>query len=57
MEEAFINGYCRGKNQTVVVCLELEGRGAGKADCDFGHCQFQENCPIAEKICELMSQQ
>ena len=51
MEEYFYSGYCRRIDGSRMVTVEVDN-GQVDADCDFGSCPYQPQCPIAEKIHE-----
>lgn len=54
MEEAFVSGYCRKMDRSVIVAVELDGRSSRPADCDYGRCPHEESCAVAEKIRKLL---
>ncbi|MGN0977412.1 MAG: hypothetical protein ACI4PH_05090 [Faecousia sp.] len=48
--EAFISGYCRQLDASRMVELLLEDGRLSEADCCYGNCLYQSNCPIAKEI-------
>ena len=54
--EAFFSGYCRNIDGSRMVAVEADGSELTEADCDFGCCPHEPNCPIAEKIKEFLQQ-
>lgn len=51
--EEFITGYCRQLDRSRLVTVEAED-GEWNVDCGFGGCPYEPNCPIAQRIRELM---
>lgn len=51
--EKFVSGYCRQLDTSRVVEVILEDGEISEADCRFGDCIYQSNCPIAQEIEEL----
>ena len=51
--EIFLSGYCRAQDQSRMVEVVLDTDKLLEADCHFGSCVYEPNCPIAEKIREL----
>ena len=49
-DEKFITGYCRQLDASRMVELILEDGKLSEADCCYGNCLYQSNCPIAKKI-------
>ena len=48
--EAFVSGYCRHLDASRMVELILEAGRLSEADCCYGNCLYQSNCPIAKEI-------
>ena len=55
MEERFVTGYCRRIDQSRMVAAELENGKLTEADCDFGSCPYEADCPIAREISRMTS--
>ena len=51
--EKFFSGYCRVLDCARMVEVILEDREVTETDCSYGHCSFQNGCPIAKEITEL----
>lgn len=49
-EEKFISGYCRVLDCSRMVEAVLENGTLTEADCCYGNCIYQPNCPIAKQI-------
>ena len=52
-EEKFISGYCRVLDCSRMVEVILEDGEVTEADCCYGNCIYQANCPIAREIEDL----
>lgn len=52
MTEAFFSGYCAALNGARTVMADAEDG----ADCDFPHCAFSADCPIAQKLKEFIEE-
>ena len=52
-QERFVSGYCRMLDCARMVEVILENGEVTEVDCCFGHCDFQNGCPIAGEIREL----
>ena len=52
-EEKFIGGYCRVLDCSRMVEVILENGKVSEADCCYGDCIYQPNCPIAKEIDNL----
>lgn len=48
--ETFVSGYCRQLDASRMVELILEDGRLSEADCCYGNCLYQSNCPIAKEI-------
>lgn len=48
--EVFVSGYCRQLDASRVVELTLEDGRLTEADCRYGDCLYQSNCPIAKEM-------
>jgi hypothetical protein len=55
MEERFVTGYCRRIDQSRMVAAELENGKLTEADCDFGSCPYEADCPIARELSRMTS--
>lgn len=51
--EKFLSGYCRQLDASRMVEVILEDGEVTEADCRYGNCIYQSNCPIAKEIDEL----
>ena len=51
--EKFLSGYCRVQDQSRMVAVVLEDGKVTEADCCYGACVYEPNCPIAGQIREL----
>ena len=51
--EKFISGYCRVLDCSRLVEVLLNDGTLEEADCCYGSCVYQTNCPIAKEIDEL----
>jgi len=49
-EEKFISGYCRVLDCSRMVEVLLVNGKIEEADCCYGSCIYQPNCPIAREI-------
>lgn len=49
-DEKFITGYCRQLDASRMVEVILEDGALSEADCCYGSCLYQTNCPIARQI-------
>ena len=54
--EKFLSGYCRQMDCSRMVAVVLEDGALTEADCCFGSCVYQPNCPIAKEIDALLSE-
>ena len=54
--EVFLSGYCRVLDQSRMVEVVLDADTLLEADCHYGSCIYEANCPIAEKLRDLISQ-
>ena len=48
--EKFISGYCRQIDASRMVEVILEDGKIAEADCCYGSCVYQSNCPVAKEI-------
>lgn len=48
--EHFLSGYCRQLDAARMVEVVLEDGLVTEADCCYGSCAYQSNCPIAKEI-------
>lgn len=51
--EEFITGYCRCLDASRMVALEGSD-GSWEADCTFGSCPYENECPVGKKIVEIL---
>ena len=51
--EKFVSGYCRVLDCSRMVEVILENGKLIEADCCYGSCVYQSNCPIAKEIDNL----
>lgn len=51
-EELFLSGYCRQLDQSRMVTVVIENGAVTEADCCYGSCVYEPNCPIARQIGE-----
>ena len=56
MSEHYLTGYCRCLDSARVVEVVIENDKLDDCDCLFGNCKFQMQCPVAQKIEELISE-
>ncbi|MBR4289195.1 MAG: hypothetical protein IKT52_00960 [Oscillospiraceae bacterium] len=49
-EEKFFSGYCRMLDCSRLVEVVLVNGAVEEADCCYGNCVYQSNCPIAKEI-------
>ena len=52
-DEKFLSGYCRRTDGSRTVTAELEAGKLAAADCDYGCCPHQSDCPIAKELDKL----
>ena len=48
--EKFFSGYCRQLDAARMVEVIVEDGEVTEADCCYGTCVYQSNCPIAKEI-------
>ena len=53
--EKFFCGYCRQLDGARTVEVVVSDGQLEEADCSYGSCLYQANCPIAKEIEELIS--
>lgn len=51
--EKFVSGYCKQLDASRMVEVILENGEVTEADCCYGSCIYQANCPIAKEIDSL----
>lgn len=51
--EKFICGYCRQLDAARTVEVLVENGRVTEADCCYGSCPYESNCPIAKEITQL----
>ena len=49
-QELFLSGYCRVLDQSRMVEVLLIPDTPAQADCNYGNCIYETNCPIAQQI-------
>ena len=54
--EDFHSGYCRAIDQSRMVTTVLEDGELLEVDCGYPQCVHAPNCPIAQKIRELLEE-
>ena len=54
--EKFVSGYCRQTDAARMVEVVIDRGQMEEADCRYGDCPFQTQCPIAAAIDELLSE-
>ena len=54
MSEHFFSGYCRQLDAARMVEVVIENRQIDEIDCCYGSCKFQNDCPIAKSVDELL---
>lgn len=52
-DEKFITGYCRQLDASRTVCAETVDGVLEEADCCYGSCVYESNCPIAKELDKL----
>ncbi len=52
-DEKFISGYCRVLDCSRTVTAELTDGILSDADCRYGSCIYESNCPIAKELDKL----
>ena len=52
-DEKFFSGYCRMTDSGRTVTAELTDGKLAAADCCFGNCMYQQNCPIGKELSKL----
>ena len=52
--EKFLSGYCRQIDASRMVEVILENGDVTEVDCCYGRCDYQNNCPIALQITDLL---
>lgn len=51
--EKFISGYCKQLDGSRTVTAVLENGVLTEADCCYGSCLYEANCPVARELREL----
>ena len=51
-QELFLSGYCKALDRSRMVTAELDD-GVWYADCCYGSCVHQPQCPIAKELDQL----
>lgn len=52
--EKFFSGYCRQLDHARMVEVVICDGKLEEADCCYGSCVYESNCPIAKEIQELI---
>ena len=52
--EKYLSGYCRMLDAPRLVEVLLENHELTEVDCCYGRCDYQNNCPIASQITDLL---
>ena len=55
MDEKIFSGYCRAMDASRTVYVERTPDGL-EADCSFGCCPFDKDCPIAKQLRQFASE-
>ena len=55
MDEKILSGYCRAMDASRTVYVELTSEGL-EADCSFGSCPYDRDCPIAKQLRQFASE-
>ena len=48
--EVFFSGYCRCMDASRMVAVCVEDGHITAADCNFGACPYESDCPLGQKI-------
>lgn len=51
-QEVILSGYCKTIDNSRTVMVE-----EGEPDCLFSQCPHVQNCPVAEKIRQILEEQ
>lgn len=54
--EVFLSGYCRTIDDSRMVAVEVDGTSLLDVDCCYSSCVHLSNCPVAEKIRQLLAE-
>ena len=54
--EKFLSGYCKQLDSSRMVAILIEDGRLTEADCCYGSCVYQPNCPIAKEIDTLLEE-
>ena len=52
--EKFLSGYCKQLDSSRMVAVLIEDGALTEADCCYGSCVYQPNCPLAKEIEALL---
>ena len=55
MSELFFSGYCRQLDGSRMVEVVVENGQIEEIDCCYGDCRFQNDCPIAKSVDEILN--
>lgn len=55
-EECFFSGYCRQLDAARTVTACFENSRLTEADCCFGSCLYETNCPIGKEIAAKLAE-
>ena len=55
--EEFFSGYCRCIDSSRMVAVLLNDGQLTEVDCNFGVCPYEQDCALAQKIRDLLSEE
>ena len=55
--EEFFSGYCRCIDGSRMVAVLLNDGQLADVDCNFGVCPYEQDCALAQKIRDLLSEE
>ena len=55
--EEFFSGYCRCIDGSRMVAVLLNDGQLSDVDCNFGNCPYEQDCALAQKIRDLLSEE
>ena len=53
--EEFFSGYCRQLDTARMVAVFVVEGQLEEVDCQYGTCPYQNECPIAQRIGEILN--
>ena len=56
MSEHYLTGYCRCLDNSRIVEVVIEDGKLEDCDCQYGTCQFQSLCTIAQGIGDIIAE-